>query len=328
MKSLWKVFLLLLMMVILSSACAQPGTQAPQVEVEYQEEALDSGAPEAEEVPEAPAEEQAAADELADSSAVLQSSRPRTHRMIIKNAEISLLAADTDTAIDRTTQIVDDLGGYIISSRIWYEDWGAESYKYSTITIGVPVEAFESTLRRLRGIAVRVTDENASGKDVTDEFVDLESQLDNLKATRDRIKTFLDQAETVEEALTVNQELTEIEGQIEEIQGRMNYLKDRSSYSTITIHLNPDLPQLTPTPTRTPHPTATPVPWQPGETFREAGKTLTSIYQGLLDAAIWISVVILPIILPPLLLGYLVWLGLRGRFSQAEEEPADTKDPE
>lgn len=53
-----------------------------------------------------------------------------------------------------------------------------ENYKYATITIGVPVEQFERALSRLRGLAVKVLDETASGEDVTNQFVDLQSTLD------------------------------------------------------------------------------------------------------------------------------------------------------
>jgi hypothetical protein len=160
--------------------------------------------------------------------------------MIIKNADIKLQVEDTDVAIDRTTQIVGDLGGYIISSRVWYTPWyDGRNYKYATITVGIPVEQFERTLSRLRGLAVQVLDESASGEDVTDQYVDLQSQLTNLEATRDRIKSFLEQATTVDEALRINQELSNVEAQIESIKGRMNYLQDRASYSTITINYEP-----------------------------------------------------------------------------------------
>jgi hypothetical protein len=222
--------------------------------------------------------------------------------MIIKNADIKLLVEDTDIAIDRSTQIVGDVGGYIISSRVWYQPWyDGENYKYATITLGVPVDQFERTLSRLRGLSVRVLDETASGEDVTDQYVDLQSQLTNLQATRDRIKSFLDQATNVDEALRINQELANVEAQIEEIQGRMNYLKDRSAYSTITINFEPVLPDLTPTPTPTPD------PWNPGGTFRDAAKTVTYAYQGIVDFLIWFFVVLIPILLPPALVVAAIW---------------------
>jgi len=226
----------------------------------------------------------------------------QSQRMIIKNAEIKLLVEKTDIAIDRGMQVVGDVGGYIISSRVWYQEANGQSYKFASLTIGVPVDQFETGMRRLRGLALRVLDENASGQDVTSEYVDLQSQLGNLEATRDRIRTFLDDAKTVEESLRINQELTNIEGQIEQVKGRMNFLSNRSAYSTITVNFEPDIPAATPTPTMTPIPTATPEAWNPGETVQRATGTVTNIYQGLVEVAIWFCLVIIPLLAPPALI--------------------------
>jgi hypothetical protein len=237
--------------------------------------------------------------------------------MIIKNGDIKLQVEDTDVAMARATQVVGDVGGYIISSRVWDQPYGdGKNYKYATITIGVPVEQFERTLNRLREISVKVLDENASGEDVTNQFVDMQSQVTNLEATRDRIKSFLDDAKTVDEALRINAELANVEAQIEQIKGQMNYLKDRSAYSTITINLEPKLPELINTPTPTPSPTPT-VEWRPGETFNSAKKAVTSAYQVIIDLLIWIFVVLVPIFAPPVLL---LW-GLWKFFTRKPSEP-------
>ena len=189
-------------------------------------------------------------DGQADVSAA-NSANPSLGRMIIKNADMRLQVEDTDVAIDRTTQMVGDLGGYIISSRSWYQAYDKYNLKYATLTIGMPVDQFERALSRLRGFSVKVLDETASGEDVTDQYVDLQSELQNLEATRARIQEFLKDAKTVDEALRINQELSNIESQIEQIKGRMNYLADRAAFSTITINFEPELPILTPTPTPT-----------------------------------------------------------------------------
>jgi hypothetical protein len=231
----------------------------------------------------------------------------RSNSMIIKNADVRLMVKDTDVAIDRATQIVGDAGGYIVSSRVWYQDYYGNNLKYASITLGVPVAEFERVLTRLRGLAVRVVDETASGDDVTDQYVDLQSQLVNLEATRERIKSFLDDSKTIDEALRINQELSNIEMQIEQIKGQMNYLSDRSAFSTITINIDPEFPVLTPTPTPTARPTATPIPWKPGDTFHEAKDTVTVAYQGIANFLIWLVVVILPIVLPPALILWALW---------------------
>jgi hypothetical protein len=234
-------------------------------------------------------------------------SQPQSDHMIIKNADVKLLVENTDTAIDRSTQVVGDVGGYIVSSRVWYQEYYGENYKYATISMGVPVDQFENAMRRLRGLAVQVLDENASGEDVTAEFVDQQSQLGNLEATRDRIRSFLDNAKTVEESLRINQELTNIEAQIEQVKGRMNYLTGRSAYSTITVNMEPKLPDIVPSPTPSPTPTATPVPWNPGTTIDAAKGTVVNAYQGIVEMLIWLFIVVVPLLLPPALILWAIW---------------------
>ena len=240
---------------------------------------------------------------------VVQSS----NRKIIKNADVRLLVKDTDVAINRSTQVISDLGGYIISSRVWYQDYFGNNLKYATITIGIPVDQFEQALLRFRGLSIRVLDENATGEDVTDQYVDLQSQLENLEATRARILEFLQAAKTVDEALRINQQLSDIENQIEQIKGRMNYLADRSAFSTITVNFEPEFPILTATPTLTPEPTLTPrptftsTPWKPGETFTDASRTVANTYRGLIDFLIWIVVVVIPVLAPFVFIFWLIW---------------------
>jgi hypothetical protein len=306
----------------LASACA-PSVVERTVEVEVPVEVerevvveVPAAEPEAEEAAPAEAEAPSGA-EGAESPAIVKGSGgampARRERLIIKNGEMTLLVQDTDTTIDRLTQVVGDLGGYIISSRVWYQERLGDEYKYATVTLAVPAEEFEHALRRLRGLAIIVTDESASGQDVTDEFVDLESRLRNLQATRDRIREFLDRANTVEEALEVNKELAAVEDEIEQVQGRMNYLVDRASFSTITVHIEPDVPVLTPTPTPTPTvtptPTATPTPtpWTASRTASRASNALRTTSRTLAQIVIWLVIAVLPWLA---VLALLVWLAV------------------
>ena len=323
-------FVVLAALAFVLSGCggAAPAQETPAsleagVDVEYAVAEEPMPAPAATMVAEKTSDEAASVSNSGTMDVAAASVR-QSNRKIIKNAEIKLLVADSDIAIDRTTQVVGDVGAYIISSRIWYQPYAGDNYKYATITMGVPVDQFETALRRLRAVAAQVLDENASGEDVTDKYVDLQSQLGNLEATRDRIRTFLEQANSVEESLRVNQELSEIERQIEEIQGRMNYLSDRSAYSTITVNIEPELPEIiapTPTPTAPP---PTPEPWNPGDTFESSKETLTVVYQGIFDLMIWLLIVILPIFGPPIFVVWSIWYLLKGKQAkptrEAEEE--------
>ncbi len=285
--ALLSLFVVVIMFV---SACGGPAaTPTPAQPQVMQKEAAAlsaTAAPAAQPTMPPMATQVASADQ---SSANLADAAPSSQvRMIIKNGEMTLLVADTDRALDQATGIAVDSGGYIVSSRTWLQD----GYKYATLTMGIPSDQFEAAQRRLRALALEVQNDTASGQDVSQEYVDLQSRLTNLEATAARIRDFLDKATKVADAIEVNQQLSDVEGQIEQVKGRMQFLKDRSAFSTIALTLNPQVP------TPTPSPTPTPIAWQPGKTVEAAGDTLGGMLRGLVDAVLWFGIVFLPFAIP------------------------------
>lgn len=238
--------------------------------------------------------------ESADAS--LPNAQPQA-RLIIKNGELAIMVVDTETAVSTATQLVAELGGYIISQQIFDTQFGLSA---ANMQLAVPVTQFETALNQLRALG-QVTNDFAGGQDVTDEYVDLGSKLDNLIATRDRLRTFLDDAETVEEALRVNDQLKQVEEEIAIIQGRRNYLSDRAAFSTIDLSLQP----LLPTPTPSPIPTAE--SWQPGNTAQVAVVNLQESAQKTADFSIYYGIVCGPWLLLLALFGWIGWR-LRQRF--------------
>jgi len=223
-------------------------------------------------------------------------------RMIVKNGEIDLLVKDAGAAIDQVTQIATDNGGYVLSSQTYMDG----PVRYATLTIAVRADMFETAMRRLRQIAVKVLRELATGEDVSTEYVDLQSRLRNLEATRDRIKSFLDDAATVQEALQINQQLADIEAEIEQVVGRMTYLSGRAAFSTITVNIQEEVDATpTPTPTVTPTPTATP-PWSLGTTIERATETQVNLGRGLLELVTWLLIVPGPYLAVLGLIGWLI----------------------
>ncbi len=306
-RPMWIASILLLALVapLLLAACSSAPQAAPPASY-YAEEAPAAPPPavaqavsEAGQAPAVEAPAQPALAGLADLPSPYQDGRK-----IIKNGDMALLVADTDAAIDNVTLIAVGEGGYIVSSETEERD-GA---KYAQLQLGVPVERFEETQRRLRTLAIRVLRDNASGEDVTDQYVDLQSQLNNLEATAARVRVFLDEAQTVEEALKVNAELTKIEGEIEQVKGRMNYLKDRSAFSSLSVSLEPQLP------TPTPMPTPTPPAFKPGETAQDAFVTLGNVSKGLTTGLIQFTIILGPFLVP---LALFIWWLVRRRRKRA-----------
>lgn len=239
-------------------------------------------------------------DEAREGAPAGQARLNTTERLIIKTGQLGVTVEDTHEAVDETTDVIVGVGGYIVSQNVW-ESGG---YHYAQMTLGVPVATFEQSMQALSQLGM-VTQESATGQDVTEEFVDLESRLGNLLATQERLRSFLEEAENVEEILAVNEELSEIEEELEVIQGRMNYLADRAAFSTITLDLNPLIPTATPSPTPTATPLPTPESWRPGDTAQLAAVQLQESAQNTADFAIYSSIAAGP------------WLVLIGMFGFA-----------
>ncbi len=238
-------------------------------------------------------------------------------RKIIKNADLTIEVASVEIAVSRISSAAAQVGGYVLETRTNFGEAGAEG---AVTRIAVPVDSFEETLERIRETATQLIDEQTSGTDVTQEYVDIQSQLANLEATQARIREFLDQAETVEEALRVNNQLSQIEAQISQLKGRLEFLSQRAAFSTITVQLAQQPPEITPTPTATPTPTVTPTPepvWSPGETAGHAYGTLTDVLEVVATAAIWLAVVVIPLLLPVALIG----MGVRAWQQRNRSQP-------
>src|ERR1700726_5020074 len=109
------------------------------------------------------------------------------------------------------------------------------------LTLQVRGDAADSTLSDLRALG-KVTTEASGSQDVTEEYVDLGSNLRNLQASESAILKLMDKATQIQDVLSLQRELTNVRGQIERIQGRKTYLERRSDMATITLSLR--LPPL------------------------------------------------------------------------------------
>ncbi len=156
-----------------------------------------------------------------------------TERMIVRTGRMWLVVDDVPVALDRIAGLAEDFDGYVVSSKRWGEDERVAG----TIAIRVPAEYFDDVMRALRGLAVEVTAEDTSSKDVTEEYVDLSAKLHNLEATEEQLLRLMEKAETVEEMLDVQRELSRTRGEIEQTKGRMQYLERTSATSLIEVHL-------------------------------------------------------------------------------------------
>jgi hypothetical protein len=156
-----------------------------------------------------------------------------TERMVIRTANMALVVDDVTSSLNEITNLANSSGGYIVSSDIKEN----QNRLYANISFRVDSKKFSETLQALRNLAVDVRSESTSGQDVTEEYVDLDSQLHNLEASEAQLLVLMNKAGTVEEILKVQQQLTSTRGQIEQIKGRMQYLQQSTALSSIYVSL-------------------------------------------------------------------------------------------
>ena len=262
----------------------------------------------------APAAPAATTDSFAGAAAEGSAQPADADRRIIRTADLSMVVTDAESAMQSITGLVTEAGGYIADSTAWREN---EQMRVRA-TMRVPADQLDATLAALKALAVRVEHENIGGKDVTEEYTDLDAQLRNLEATETELRALLTEVrqktQKAEDVLQVYQELTKVRGQIEQIKGRMQYLNNMTALATITVDLVPDVlakPVVEPG-------------WRPQETLKGAGRALVNTLKGLADVAIWLVVYLLPLLIiiaiPIVLLVMLVrWLVRRKRPARAPQ---------
>jgi hypothetical protein len=153
--------------------------------------------------------------------------------MIVRTGDMSLVVSDVATAIEQIAGIAGSFDGYVVSSNSWRDG----DRLAGTIAIRVPAASFDDVIKALRGLAVEVTQDSTSSKDVTEEYVDLSAKLHNLEASEAQLLELMKKAGKVEEILEVQRELTNTRGEIEQTKGRMQYLEQTSATSLVNVRL-------------------------------------------------------------------------------------------
>lgn len=105
-------------------------------------------------------------------------------------------------------------------------------------TIKVPQEHFDVMMDSIAGVVSFIEYENITTKDVTEEYIDLQSRLKTKLEVKARYEEILrGNAKTVKDILLTEDKLRIIQEEIESAQGRLKYLTSKVAFSTIQIDL-------------------------------------------------------------------------------------------
>jgi predicted small secreted protein len=214
-------------------------------------------------------------------------------RMVITNASLSIVVKDPTTAMDAIVTLTNSLNGWVVSSNLYRSQLpdGTE-VPAGSITVRVPADKLTDTMNKIKGLVGDPTkdirSEVITGQDVTKEYTDLASQLDNLQKAEKQLQAIMEQATKTDDVLNVFNQLTQVQSQIEVIQGEMKYYEESAAMSAISVDM---------VATASVKPPVTIGGWQPAGIASDAVQALINFGEFLVTALEWFGIFCLPIII-------------------------------
>jgi hypothetical protein len=285
-----RILIILFIAVFLLTACGAAAT--PQ--------ALTSGAGESKSFngPSAPPAAPMPALQANDAAQGVRSPNPVQDRIVVQTVDMSVVVKDPQAKMSAIGALARKLGGFVVSSNL-SQTTIANNVKVpeAAISIRVPAKELDNALVEIKADTVEVQYENRNGQDVTDKYVDLQSQLKAKQAAADKLYEILQKTEKADDTLAVFNQLTQVQGEIEVLKGQINYFDQAASLSVISVRLVSE---------ETVQP-LTIAGWKPQGVARDAVQALIDFFQNFASFLIWLVIFIIPVAAVVLVLLALLW---------------------
>lgn len=154
-------------------------------------------------------------------------------KKIIKDGRIGLQVQDLNKTKLRVDSLVRKYEGYYANESFNNTDWES-AY---TLKIRIPAVSFEALIAAIEFGDGEVEYKEIDARDVTDQFIDLETRLENKRSYLERYKDLLNKAKSVKEILEIEEKIRGLEEEIESTIGRLKYLSDQVDYSTLDLRI-------------------------------------------------------------------------------------------
>ena len=225
-------------------------------------------------------------------------------RIIVKNANISIVVDDPSTSLNVISQMAEEMGGFVVSANLYQVELeNGVSVSQVDATIRVPAEKLNEALSQIKSQSDQdPLRESIDSQDFTREYTDLQSRLRHLETTEAQLTKIMDEARDTEDVLAVYKELTWVQEEIEVTKGQIAYYENASDLSAIKIELIAD-EAIQP---------LTIGGWQPVGVAKNALQILINALKFIVNIVIYLVIFVLPILLVLTLIFVLpMWLILR-----------------
>lgn len=173
--------------------------------------------------------------------------------MMVYQAELSLNVKDLATSQKSLNQLVEKMNGYIVEANS-YNQGEENNLLNGDFRIRIPNAKFNAFLEETEKLALKVTNRTIQGRDVTEEYIDLEARLASKQVLEKQLLGLMKNAQKTSDLLQIAQDVNKVQTEIEQLKGKMKYLKNQSDFATVTIHMTENkavLPSLSDNPIST-----------------------------------------------------------------------------
>ncbi len=153
-------------------------------------------------------------------------------REIIQTANLNLQVAKVQVAFQKAQSLAVGAGGYVSVSSFSRDASGDTA----SLTLMVPTKSLDTVLARLSALGT-VTVESRGGNDITNQYVDTQTQLADLQAEAARYRQFLAQAKSVSDMLKIEAQLAQVTDQINTLTAELKSMSQQVTLASISLTL-------------------------------------------------------------------------------------------
>jgi len=154
-------------------------------------------------------------------------------KKIIKDGDISVKTNDINASKKGIDNLLDKLGAYYEREELQNNE---QTISYD-LKIRVPADNFDKLISSIENGKDEIKSKSIQARDVTEEYIDIQTRLTNKREYLKRYKELLSKASTVKDILEIEENIRTLQEEIESKEGRLNYLNEQISFSTLNINL-------------------------------------------------------------------------------------------
>ncbi len=159
--------------------------------------------------------------------------KPMEH-VVTKDVRAAIETLEYDKTLEMLRCKVKDLNGYISQSDETMGNAYNYEHKYATITAEVPTDKVDDFLAYITK-EFTVTEKHVSINDITSDYVETESRLEQLKVQKETLLGLLKKAGSLSDTIAIQDKLTEVSSEIQYNENMMARMKNDVDYTTVSM---------------------------------------------------------------------------------------------